>query len=136
MHGGKPWDQKLINLGGVSYSLDVIENKIIIAKFKEPRIHFAVNCAAKSCPKIMNKAWTEGNIQRYLTKQTKAFLANSTHNKITADKLELSKIFDWYKKDFGGDNGKLIKFINKYSDTKVNENATITFNEYNWKLNN
>ena len=94
-----PWKIKFIKLFGKKISLDMIEHQIIRKKFDEPRIHFAVNCAAKSCPKIMNKAWTEGNIQRYLTKQTKAFLANSTHNKITADKLELSKIFDWYGKD-------------------------------------
>ncbi len=136
LNGGKPWDLKLINLGGTSYTLNVIENKIIRPKYNEPRIHFAVNCAAKSCPKIMNKAWTEDNIQRYLTKQTKAFLANTSQNKIAADKVVLSKIFDWYKVDFGGDNTKLIEFINKYSDVKVNDNATVTFNEYNWELNN
>ena len=136
LNGGKPWDKKLINLGGISYTLNVIENKIIRPKYKEPRIHFAVNCAAKSCPKIMNKAWTEDNIKRYLTKQTKAFIANTTENSISADKVELSKIFDWYKADFGGDNTKLIQFINKYSEVKINKNAAVTFNEYNWELNN
>jgi hypothetical protein len=135
LNGGKPWDKKLIDLGGTSYTLNVIENKIIRPKYNEPRIHFAVNCAAKSCPKIMNKAWTEDNIRRYLTKQTKAFIANTTENNISASKVELSKIFDWYKVDFGGDNTKLIQFINKYSDVKVNENATVTFKEYNWELN-
>lgn len=135
LNGGKPWDSKLIDLGGTSYTLNVIENKIIRPKYNEPRIHFAVNCAAKSCPKIMNKAWTEDNIQRYLTKQTKAFIANTTENNISADKVELSKIFDWYKKDFGGDDAKLIQFINKYSDVQVNEGASVSFNEYNWELN-
>ncbi|MDA9261751.1 DUF547 domain-containing protein [Flavobacteriales bacterium] len=136
LNGGKPWNEKLIDLGGVSYSLDVIENKIIRPKYNEPRIHFAVNCAAKSCPKIMNKAWTEDNIQRYLTKQTKAFIANTTQNSISADKVVLSKIFSWYKVDFGGDDSKLVEFINKYSEVQVNENAIITYNDYNWNLNN
>ena len=136
LNGGKAWDLKLIDLGGVSYTLNVIENKIIRPKYNEPRIHFAVNCAAKSCPKIMNRAWTEDNIERYLAKQTKAFVANSTENNISINKVELSKIFDWYKADFGGNNTKLIEFINKYSDVKVNDNATVTFKEYNWELNN
>ena len=136
LNGGKAWDLKLIDLGGVSYTLNVIENKIIRSKYNEPRIHFAVNCAAKSCPKIMNRAWTEDNIERYLAKQTKAFVANSTENNISINKVELSKIFDWYKADFGGNNTKLIEFINKYSDVKVNDNATVTFKEYNWELNN
>ncbi|MFB0997179.1 MAG: DUF547 domain-containing protein, partial [Flavobacteriales bacterium] len=88
------------------------------------------------CPKIMNRAWTEDNIERYLAKQTKAFVANSTENNISINKVELSKIFDWSKADFGGNNTKLIEFINKYSDVKVNDNATVTFKEYNWELNN
>lgn len=136
LHGGKPWDEKLINLGGVSYTLNVIENKIIRPKFNEPRIHFAVNCAAVSCPKILNRAWTEDNIQRYLTQQTKAFIANASQNNLGEDKIVISKIFDWYKADFGTSNENVIKFINKYSDTKVSENAVITYNEYNWSLNN
>ncbi|MEN8927666.1 MAG: DUF547 domain-containing protein [Flavobacteriales bacterium] len=136
LKGGKPWDTKLIDLGGVSYTLNVIENKIIRPKYDEPRIHFAVNCAAKSCPKIMNKAWTEDNISRYLTKQTKAFVANTNENSISADKIELSKIFDWYKEDFGGDNAKLIEFLNKYSATKINPDAEVRFKDYNWDLNN
>ena len=135
LKNGKPWDYKIIELGDKKYTLNDIENKIIRPRFKEPRIHFAVNCAAKSCPKLLNKAWTEHNIQRYLTKQTKAFLANTKENTITENKVVLSKIFDWYKADFGGDNAKLIAFINKYSNTKVNENAKVSFNEYVWDLN-
>lgn len=135
LKGGKPWDAKLIQLGGVSYTLNVIENKIIRPKFNEPRIHFAVNCAAKSCPKILNRAWTEDNLQRYLTKQTKAFLANSSQNTLEADKVKLSKIFDWYKADFGTTNEKVIQFINKYSSTPVNKTATVSYNEYDWSLN-
>ncbi|MEN8793821.1 MAG: DUF547 domain-containing protein [Flavobacteriales bacterium] len=136
LHGGKPWDQKLINLGGTSYTLNVIENKIIRPKFNEPRIHFAVNCAANSCPKILNIAWTEDNIQRYLTKQTKAFIANTTQNTIGESELVLSNIFNWYKADFGTSNENVIKFINKYSDIQVKPDAVVTYNDYDWSLNN
>ncbi len=136
LHGGKPWDQKLINLGGTTYTLNVIENKIIRPKFNEPRIHFAVNCAANSCPKILNRAWTEDNIQRYLTKQTKAFIANTSQNTIGENEVVLSNIFNWYKADFGTSDENVIKFINKYSDTEVKSDATVTYNDYDWSLNN
>lgn len=135
LKSGKPWDYKIIELGGKNYTLNDIENKIIRPRFKDPRIHFAVNCAAKSCPKLLNQAWTEHNIQRYLTKQTRTFLANTKENTITENKVVLSKIFEWYKVDFGADNAKLIAFINKYSNTKVNENADVSFKEYIWDLN-
>lgn len=132
--GGKPWDYKFIKLGDKTYTLNEVENEIIRPKFKEPRIHFAVNCAAKSCPKLMNKAWTEDNLNSSLTTQTKAFLANSTENQLSAKQVKLSKIFEWYNVDFT-DNGSLISFINKYSSTTVSDNAKVLYNEYNWELN-
>lgn len=135
LEGGKPWDTELIELGGVQYTLNVIENKIIRPKFNEPRIHFAVNCAAKSCPKIMNKAWTEHNLDRSLTAQTKAFLANKEQNTIKENEVILSKIFEWYKSDFGTSNENIIQFINQYSSEKVNSKASVSFNEYDWTLN-
>ena len=59
LHGGKPWDVKWIELGEKKYSLNEIEHNILRPQFKDARIHFAVNCAAQSCPPILNKAWTE-----------------------------------------------------------------------------
>ena len=131
LDGGKPWDVKWINLDGQNLSLNNIENDIIRPTFKEPRIHFAVNCAAKSCPPILNKAWTAANLESNFEKQTKAFI-NSSNNTLTADKITISKIFDWYGVDFGDLEG----FIRKYSNTPINKGATIAFNEYDWGLNN
>lgn len=135
LKGGKPWDTPLIELSGTSYTLNVIENKIIRPKFKDPRIHFAVNCAAKSCPKIMNKAWTEHNLERALTAQTKEFLANKEQNTLQENDIIISKIFDWYKADFGSSNQGIIEFINTYSNKEIDLNATVSFNEYDWSLN-
>ncbi len=128
--GGKPWDKKWIALGGKVYSLNQIENDIIRPQFKEPRIHFAVNCAAQSCPKLGNFAYTASNLNNKLTSQTKAFI-NSSENEINTEHLKISKIFEWYKSDFG----ELISFFNTYSTTKINANASIEYNEYNWSLN-
>ena len=130
LNGGKPWDVQWITLAGKKYSLNDIENKVIRPTFKEPRIHFAVNCAAKSCPPLANKAFTAANLNSMLEQRTKAFI-NSNLNTITASKISLSKIFDWYKEDFGN----VISFVNKYATTKVNANATIAYNDYNWALN-
>ncbi len=130
LNGGKPWDAQWITLAGKKYSLNDIENKVIRPTFKEPRIHFAVNCAAKSCPPLANKAFTAENLNSMLEQRTKAFV-NSNLNTITKDKLILSNIFNWYKEDFGG----VVAFINKYSTVKADQNASISFNEYNWALN-
>ncbi len=131
LHGGKPWDKKWIKIGGKTFSLNNIENDIIRPTFNEPRIHFAVNCAARSCPPLLNKAWTEKNIALNFEKQTKSFINNSTHNTITSNEAKLSKIFDWYGKDFGD----LRSFINKYGEQKINPKTKIKFKDYDWALN-
>lgn len=131
LEGGKPWDKKWIKIGSKTYSLNNIENDIIRPQFKEPRIHFAVNCAAKSCPTLLNSAWTESNLERNFESQTKKFVNNTAFNKVSASSATLSKIFEWYGEDFGD----LKSFINKYSNTKLDAKSNISFMDYNWKLN-
>ena len=65
LHNGKPWDVKWIQLGNKTYSLNEIEHRILRPKYKDARIHFAVNCAAKSCPPLLNRAWKAENLNRY-----------------------------------------------------------------------
>lgn len=131
LDGGKPWDTKWIKLNDQTLSLNDIENVIIRPTFKEPRIHFAVNCAAISCPPLMNKAWTAANMERSFEKQTRAFI-NSGENALSSDKLELSKIFEWYGEDFGD----LVSFLQKYTTKTLSATAAKSFKDYNWGLNN
>lgn len=131
LHGGKPWDKKWINIAGQNLSLNNIENDIIRPQFNEPRIHFAVNCAAASCPPILNKAYTSENLEATLTTQTQKFLVNAAYNMITPEKAEVSKIFEWYAVDFGD----LITFVNKYSDVKIKSSAVVSYQDYDWSLN-
>lgn len=131
LHQGKPWDVKWIKLGNNTYSLNQIENEIIRPQFQEPRIHFAVNCAARSCPPLLNRAFTPDQLDSQLTLQTKAFINNSNFNSLRTKSVEVSKIFEWYADDFGD----LIAFLNKYSETRVQAKAQISYKEYNWALN-
>jgi hypothetical protein len=132
LDNGKTWDVKWIQIGNNTYSLNNIENDIIRPNFDEPRIHFAVNCAAKSCPPLIDKAYTSENLDRLMERNTKSFINNSSFNTISDSTIEISKIFEWYKDDFGD----LIEYLNRYSDTKINKGATINFKPYNWSLNN
>ncbi len=131
LDGGKPWDVKRIAIGGKKYSLNNIENDIIRPQFKDARIHFAVNCAAKSCPPILNGAFFSKSLDEQLDAVTKKFVNNTKYQNITSGKMTLSKIFDWYKVDFGD----IAAFINKYSTIKVNNNTAIVYKEYDWSLN-
>ena len=131
LDGGKPWDVKRIAIGGKKYSLNNIENDIIRPQFKDARIHFAVNCAAKSCPPILNSAFFGKTLDEQLDAVTKKFISNTKYQNITSGKMTLSKIFDWYKVDFGD----IFTFINKYSTIKVNKNTAIVYKDYDWSLN-
>jgi len=131
LDGGKPWDRSWITLAGKTYSLNHIEHKIIRPQFKDARIHFAVNCAASSCPPILNKAWTAKNLESTLDRQAKLFINSSKYNNIASDQVSISKLFDWYKEDFGD----VISYLNKYANTTVNSGAKVSFKEYDWALN-
>lgn len=131
---GKPWDKKFIQLDGKTLSLNDIENGIIRKDFNEPRIHFAVNCASISCPKLLNKAYTSSNLNSLLESQTKNFINDNSMNKIGSSSIEISNIFDWYKADFIK-TGTVIDFLNEYSSTKIEDNAKTSYKEYNWNLN-
>lgn len=131
LDSGKTWDVKRIALGDKKYSLNQIENDILRPQYKDARIHFALNCAAKSCPPLYNRAFTAENLETNLEARTKAFLNNTRYNTITASKASLSKIFEWYAADFG----ELQKFLNRYANTPLKSGATIEYLEYDWDLN-
>ena len=106
----------------------------ILRKMDEPRIHFAINCASRSCPKLQNAAYYSHRLENQLENATTEFINDQTKNKISINRLMLSKIFSWFKDDFGN-KIQLLKFVNKYSTTKILENARIEYLSYDWDLN-
>ncbi len=131
LDGGKTWDVKRINIGGKSYSLNNVEHDILRAKYKDARIHFAVNCAAQSCPKLHNEAWTAENLESNLENLTREFINNKAANQISSQSLQLSKIFEWYAGDFGD----ITAYIDRYTDVDVSSKAKVSYNDYDWALN-
>lgn len=134
INGGKAWDLKVAKVGTKTYSLNEVENSVIRPTFKEPRIHFAVNCAAVSCPKLLNEAYEGSTLNAQLEKSSKYFVNNTSKNKLSATSVQISKIFEWYGDDFKAGGG-IIAFLNKYSSVKINSNAKISYLEYKWPLN-
>lgn len=129
-----PWDIKFINLMGKKFDLNDIENGIIRKKFDEPRIHFALVCAAISCPKLRNEAFTATALDEQLTDQAIDFLNDNKKNVVSAKGANLSSIFDWYKGDFTK-KMSLQAFVNQYAKVKIPTDGKIQFVNYNWGLN-
>ena len=132
--GKDAWNISFAKVGGKTYTLNHIEHEILRKNYNDPKIHVGVNCASGSCPQLGNFAFTEANYEAKTDELMKKFINDSNRNKISAKKIQISKIFDWFKGDFTKE-GSLIEFLNKYSDTKIKKNAKIRFLEYDWSLN-
>ena len=126
-------------IGGRKISLYTLENKILRKKFKDPRIHFAINCASTSCPVLPAKLFEEKSIDDYLTNLTHSFINNDMHVKIDNENkiLSVNPIFKWYKNDFEPDG--VISFISRYREDierKKLKEFKLEFLKYDWSLNN
>lgn len=131
-----PWDKKFFEIGGKTMTLNRIEHRILRKEFTEPRIHFALNCASMSCPKLRREAYDGSRLDEQLTDQAKTFLSDKSRNEIDTKTPKLSAIFDFYGKDITKWSGKsLIEFINQYTPVKIAANAEIDYLDYNWNLN-
>ena len=129
-----PWQIKFIEINGEKYNLDNLEHNIIRKNFNEPRIHFALVCAAISCPKLRNEAYNGHSLDQQLTDQTRAFLSNENKNRIAENKIEISKIFKWYGGDFKKETS-LIQYLNQYTEVTIRDNAKVSYTDYDWGLN-
>ena len=142
-----PWRKPFVRLLGETLSLDEIEHERLRGPrgYREPRIHFAVNCASIGCPMLREEAYTGAKLDAQLEEQTVRFLSDRTRNaaRPEAGALELSPIFDWYGDDFAG--GDLPRFLARYAAVLVRDERKgrrfaerewkIEFGDYDWRLN-
>jgi Protein of unknown function, DUF547 len=129
-----PWDIQFITIAGKKFDLNDLENGIIRKKFDEPRIHFALVCAAISCPTLRNEAFTGEKLNEQLTAQAKDFINDKSKNQVNTSKASVSSIFNWYSGDFTK-KMSLQEFLSQYSSQKISKDAPLNYLDYNWKLN-
>ncbi|WP_210518601.1 DUF547 domain-containing protein [Hymenobacter terricola] len=130
-----PWAAKFFSIGGNKMSLDEIEHGTLRKKYNDPRIHFALVCASVSCPRLRAEAYTAAKLENQLDDQGHDFLNNPAKNNVHKDAAQLSKYFDWYKGDWNDNGQSVVKWVNKYSTTKIDNSTNISFQTYNWNLN-
>lgn len=129
-----PWDRKLVTVAGRELSLNMIENDIIRPEFGDPRIHFAVNCASIGCPPLQPDAYRAATLSDQLDAACRQALNHERWVRTAGDKLEVTKIFDWYKDDFAEDGGSIRSFIARYHEGSLPD-GKIEFMDYDWSLN-
>lgn len=128
--------------GGTKLSLNDIENRIIRPDFQDPRIHFALVCAAKSCPPLISEAYTAESLNQQLESVTRSFIRDRSKNRYdsSSNTLYLSRIFQWYAEDFQQGDSTVAQYVGRYlggSTAKlIGENPpNVSYLEYDWSLN-
>ena len=137
--------KRKILLGGKKMSLKGFEDKIIRARYGDPRIHAALNCASISCPRLPQTAFDPAQLDQQLDTAIREFVNSAPHVVVddSGSAVVLSKIFDWFKKDFTeyekrqGRGGSVIEYINQYRDTEAQIPATyaVSHSRYDKGLN-
>lgn len=126
-------------LKGKTVSLDDIEHGTLRSAFREPRIHFALVCAARSCPPLRGEAYRGADLDRQLRDQGRIFLNDPAKNQVdvAAKTLRLSSIFKWFRDDFEAAAGSVPAFVAPYLDHDGASVAgfTVTYLDYDWALN-
>ena len=125
----------LKNLFGKTVSLNAIEHDTLRKKFNEPRIHFALVCASKSCPPLRSEAYRATDLNKQLDDQASTFLKDTSKNRFDAksNTVHLSKIFDWFDDDFEKSKGSVRDYVAQY--LTIPSNVRIRHLSYDWTLN-
>lgn len=134
-----PWEKKIVRINSDIITLDDVEHKMLRAQFKDPRVHFAVNCASKSCPPLISEPYRGSVINQQLDDSARAFINDPKHNYLKGSKLYVSRIFKWFSKDFDAD---IVGFFLKYAEGDFKkeleakkDKIKIMYLHYDWSLN-
>ena len=103
--GRGPWRRKLVPVAGTSLSLDDIEHEILRPGLRDPRIHYALNCASLSCPNLQPRAYTGANLESLLETGARAYVNHPRGLRVEGSRISASSIYKWYAADFGGRRG-------------------------------
>jgi hypothetical protein len=144
LKGKGPWSEPIARVGGTTYTLDQIEHEIIRQRFREPRIHFALVCAALGCPPLRREAYDADRLDAQLDEQARAFLLRSPlKNRVDLVRriAYLSPIFRWYPEDFGEDGPELLRYLAGFfpagpqREMLERGDLRIEYTRYDWTLN-
>lgn len=127
--------QKLVRMKGKTISLDELEHEIVRKRFRDHRVHVALVCGARSCPPLQPRAWDAARLDQELDQAWRAFLQDPVRNRIDRDAkvVRLSRIFQWFAEDFGGEKG-----IRKLLAAQLGDEVAawrIEHLDYSWELN-
>jgi hypothetical protein len=124
---------------GKSLSLDDVEHNILRKQWKDPRIHYAVNCASMGCPNLATQPFTPGNLEAMLDEGARSFVNHPRGVSVKNGRLTLSRIFQWYREDFGRTDADIIRHVSTFATPALRQQLEtirdIDGYDYDWTLN-
>ncbi|KUO67429.1 MAG: hypothetical protein APF80_10310 [Alphaproteobacteria bacterium BRH_c36] len=137
---GGPWKAKILRVAGHELSLDDIEHEIMRPIFKDPRVHYAVNCASFGCPNIGREALTGSKLETQLDAAAREFINHPRGFSVDGGNIKASSIYQWFQADFGATEAGVLAHARKYANdalrSKLEGKKTIGSYGYDWSLNN
>ena len=134
-----PWGAKLVTVEGEKVALDDIEHRILRPIWKDPRIHYVVNCASIGCPDIPPVAVTADNADTLMEAGAVAYVNHRRGVTVTGDRVVVSSIYAWFDEDFGGTKAGVLDHLRRYArpDLAAKLKGRDSYNDdaYDWKLN-
>ncbi|MCF8109509.1 MAG: DUF547 domain-containing protein [Desulfohalobiaceae bacterium] len=134
-----PWGKKLVRVEDKELSLNDIEHRILRPVWKDPRIHYGVNCASLGCPNLQTEAYTPQNIETLLDKGARAYVNHPRGVDIDGGDLVVSSIYTWFQEDFGGSDTGVIEHLMHYAEPELKNKLqgfdAIDDDHYDWSLN-
>ena len=134
-----PWSKKLISVEGEDLSLNDIEHRILRPIWRDPRIHYAVNCAAIGCPNLQRMAFTAETADALLDTAAREYVNHPRGARFEKGRLIVSSIYSWFEKDFLDSDGSVAKHLRRYADpelaAKLANTKKVKGDEYDWALN-
>lgn len=134
-----PWKKKLVMVEGEKISLDDIEHRILRPIWKDPRLHYVLNCASMSCPELRPLPYTEHNVADQMTEAARSYIAGYHGVWFEEGKLGGSSLYKWYGEDFGRDDPEIIAHIKRYATphlrARLESMHEISVYYYDWSLN-
>ena len=134
-----PWGKKLVSVEGEDISLDDIEHRILRPIWRDPRIHYAVNCASIGCPNLIDTAYTADQVDALLEANAIAYVNHSRGTELRGGALSVSSIYDWFQEDFGGSETGVLAHLRKYARPELLRDLKLVFEidsyDYDWSLN-
>lgn len=134
-----PWREKVVTVNGTGLSLNDIEHEILRRLWRDPRIHYAVNCASVGCPNLPLRAFTGITLEAMLEAAARAYVASPRGVRLEGDGAVVSKIYDWFQEDFGGSEEGVLAHIRRYAGperaSRIGQVTRIAGYEYDWSLN-